>query len=300
MAERYFFIHVGLPKTATTFMQNSIFKKSLEINYMNRKRVNDYFEKVVGVGLRKIFSLSPLIWNGPGREALIQLIRRFGVSKSLVISDENFSVNADFFSFSGSLHIPDPYIVAAHMKSIDNIARDNGFAGVKVVISIRRQDTWLASRYVQSADKISVFSQEDFERRVNNIFSCNKFAYSKKVWIDYEYLLDVFSWAVGPKNVHFFPMEKLSAHPVEFVGELDSLFCARGSFVDMAKQEDFFAKKSTNSKGSSTWSIMTPAGGEVFIELNEDLRERLISEFRDSNMVFDKRLRLGLSSYGYY
>lgn len=299
----YLYIHIGLPKTATTFIQHSIFAKLSEINYSNRKKTDDFFRSYSGgFGSRILFSMSPAVWTGVAGQAMEEFLRKNGPDKPLVMSDENFSVNAKYFNFAKSVLYTDPALTAFHLRAIDKISRRCGFDGLKVVFSFRRQDTWLASRYAQSAPGIPNASQEDFERRVSKLLDEQSEFYRRSAWLNYAYVFEVLSEALGVDSVLVLSMEGLSQDPSGFINNLDDFLETEGAITRLADREGFFAKKSTNLVSENEWSLLDENGYKSVrtIFLSNELSERVMSRFGQHNKVFSAMISENLSQYSYF
>jgi len=133
------------------------------------------------------FAFSPKIWHGIGDEVFSEFIGREekNTSSDLIISDEGMHGGVvaprPWIPTGGReqgpfvrLHRqeagrPDPFSLSSHVNVLSEVASECGFSEVKVLMTMRRQDTRLASIYAQISDRVRGASQKGFERWIDHL-----------------------------------------------------------------------------------------------------------------------------------
>lgn len=80
-------------------------------------------------------------------------------------------------------------------------AREWGFAPLRLIATIRRQDQWLASHYAQVSDRIPDASQTHFEAFIDEVLDPHRRFFNIGVVLDYSVLAEQLASAVGANNV---------------------------------------------------------------------------------------------------
>lgn len=166
-------IHVGPSKTGTSTLQKNCFGV-----YPNAvTKYNNWREELKVKELVDLFLFhTPKVWNTKRGKEYIELLKKTcskTSGKPLFISVETIS-RSPFFRYKVLKSYSDNYErsfpVTLHLEELLNIC--DWISKVKIIITLRNQPQWLASRYAGDS-KTFCFpfsaSQEDFERRVDNL-----------------------------------------------------------------------------------------------------------------------------------
>jgi len=141
--------------------------------------------------LRNFFRLSPPVWDGLGKKLFEDI---FGSENSqrvrpVLVSDENAAVNLSnaksYLASRGALDNHSRYEWRDHLLKINELVRGWGFETVRVLLTTRRQDHFLASGYAQTSDRRPGASQQDFERVVSRTINERKDYYLDGVQLDF-------------------------------------------------------------------------------------------------------------------
>ena len=285
--------HVGLPKTATTYLQKHVFPHEEAISFVHRRnnRAADRFIRQVQEFVRR-----PSL----DRDALVRarayLVDRAARARrqgkfSIVVSDENITVMIGDF-WNRKFLDPERLISRCGLL-VDELASDG--LEVQYLCLIRRQDNWLASRYAESAKRNEHFSQAGFERYINGKHF--RRAVDESV-LDYYHLHCQMSESIGSGRVMLLPFERYEDDPArvlqeiaEFVG-VDALTepGEPGSAVNRLRSESdvWRLKQSENSVDAERTLRLTP-----------QLRQQILEAFESSNAKLDELWSGELSKYGY-
>ena len=326
MSEPTLYIHVGPSKTATTFLQRDVLGRVESAECLPVPEI-----EVQGRSLRfgDLFSLSPEFWRGLEEDPLAGSVQHSG--RDVVISDERIfgglvapqpwipgSVPGRGLSPSPRLHThsrADPYYVCAHLRELRRAAEGWGYGRVRVLLTLRRQDTKLASSYAQLSNRVRRAGQQNFETWVRHLLH-DAIGHNKGGGVNLDYSL----WwrelraAVGTENVFFLPFERLRENRAAFLRQwLGFLGVPEADSIVDALSGSGGTGKNVRSRSEDTWALRTPIkkgrfllrwpdfSRESEIRLTEALREEILSVYAEGNRSLDEQVpHLTLDEYGYY
>lgn len=304
-------------------------------------------ETVGGKKLRfsDLFFLSPEIWDDFGRD-LLELHSEPALDKDLLISSEGIY---------GGLGTPRPWYKtryghmtdevnvlreptglpyssdnAVHLERVADVASQIGFDSTKVLVTVRRQDTKIASGYAEMSSSIAGASQKHFELWVDKILN-DPVGYYGLGGAKLNYLTwwKQVSANLGSENVLLLPMELLEANQNEFLGRWADFLGLQKSPKAYLPSDDAESKKvRVSSMSERTWALRPPVSSirtipfrvlrktgllsaakrwssfptrdEVF-RLTEETSEKVLAVYEDSNRELDRRIDdINLHQYGYY
>lgn len=307
-------LHIGLPKTATTFLQTGVFPRMSGPIFLATPQ-SALFEdpddaeadhRIMSCALKR----SAAIWRECGDVLFAEMLgpRSQWTPQDVLISDEGIGRIASR-----------PELLRAHLDAIAERAAGWGFSRLKLVCVFRRQDHWLASHYAQVSDRNSAPSQADFERTARNLVAPFHSRYRLGMLLDYATLYDVLTEAAGATQVAMMPYERFKTNPDGFQRELSTFLGApemdpsHGSGVTEVD-------RNARSSGADTWAIrparrhVRPHGLARAFERLGDLGQRrrartvtltpevsvqVLDAYRASNARLASALGLELSAYGY-
>jgi hypothetical protein len=190
-----------------------------------------------------------------------------------------------------------------------------GFADVRVIMGIRRQDQYLASRYATHCFLADKPGQADFERQILEIIEPAKRYSSDGIWLDYKMTRDLIVNILGADSVLILPLEQLSADPSGY-------FAALGGFLGEAIEPDDKAghRENVRSVTPDLWRCgkrLRHAGQEIpltpferkiearlgpgfEIRLGLELKRKILATYEDSNRSLATNIGIDLARYGYY
>ena len=204
-------LHVGLSKTATTSLQNSVFPAIS--GYLGR---GDLLGRSNRDGmLYKRFQEFCRGYPTDLASWTETIVRPFGDHRPdrILASQENLTN----WPCAGSYHFPVTWRLSDEVlpprRGKHPLARFleehvqpawHGVGALKVLLSLRNQFDWLASRYAQDGNRNPRASQMDFARQVRRIIA------SEDAYLDYAALIDALAEAVGRKNLAVVLFEEFS------------------------------------------------------------------------------------------
>ncbi len=262
-------LHIGLPKTGTTLLQQQVFAPAQGLDFVHRRRGPE--AEALCRTLRRYVKAGPLralILRRRVRRGLAAVAGPGG-GVTLLVSDENVSVHASGF-WRG--HGPGPDLVARRIAEI--LPKGE----TRVVIGIRRQDQWLASRYAESSKWLDGLDQADFDRRMRQIAAAASLD-GPLGWLDYDRMHRAFAAGLGAENVLLVPLEQIGAAPGATIGRL-------AQFVGVAPPDAARPLKASRqnrnrlSTGPDSWRMRR--GGRM-LRLDPEIREALRNRFAASN-----------------
>jgi len=200
-------IHIGLPKTGTTTLQNAVFPRQTRFSYIGK--INNRYSPELRDLVTRISFQDSLEYDPSVVEALAE--RQRDHSKPSLISDEIFSVEGR----------ADRRLVAERLHHL--------FAPAKVLIVLRAQPSMLQSMYLNhvrgSDERVGSFSSW-----LDKNYGSIRFADLYRIGLNYEPLVRTYEEVFGTDNVVVLPFELLR--------DPDSLFAATiADLVGMAPED---------------------------------------------------------------
>ncbi|WP_366555787.1 sulfotransferase domain-containing protein [Aquibaculum sediminis] len=266
-------VHIGLPKTATTFLQRKVLRKNPSVRMFHKKNSPELIKKAQSF-LRK------------GSGDISDLGRYLDGDRVNVLTNENISLtDMSFWSNRGACT---PAILANNLRRLSNLLFGRPDA-VRAILSIRRQDRWVASRYAQSASKFAEPGQQDFERRVQKAIT--RHFSTRGVWIDYAHVIETLEKAC-PNGVLVLMQEELEHDPVAWARKLDAFLGTKESLEVVEKETSKGTEKYSLSVNEDTWKLKLESS--VYITLHDKIKNSILREYAGSNkklmsrdLVFD-------------
>lgn len=241
-------LHIGLPKTGTTFLQG-IFQRIPDLAFVHR---------LMGVeqarlchGLRTFVRANALVTPLYRRriEAELAALLDAAAARPLLVSDEDISMTAGSFWRGTGV---EPARLARRLIPLGRRLGERA-APLRVIVGVREQDQWLASRYAESSRMFPEFGQADFDARLVRMAKGEPLAGPAR-WLDYQHVHDCFSRALGPENILLLPLERLAEKPREaladvgrFLGGID--LAARGTGSQPGR------RRNRLSTGENVWRL---------------------------------------------
>ncbi len=252
-SEATLYLHLGLPKTASTHLQRSVFPllRHVDVRSMPSTELFDTpRDRQHGRRLMAAcFTRSVEVWTARGDEVFAELLGEASPperprERGLLVSEEGMGRTASR-----------PGLLARHLRTVAERARAWGFATPRVLCVIRAQDRWLASHYAQGADQRPGASQADFEAVAAETIDPAGERYGFGMLLDHGVLHRELCAAVGAEHVTVLPFEWLERDPGRFHREV-----LRAVGTDEAERARILGELGggrTNVKatGARTWTL---------------------------------------------
>lgn len=304
------FLHLGIHKTGSTFLQKELFPKLKNICFWDRPNIKilDGEEKT---SLYQFMIGSPVVWKDCGELLWDSLTKGNSVNTDILVSDEH------------SLESNDPYRIGQHLHEIKQMIAPTH--NLHVLIVIRRQDTWFSSAYSQISNRFKEASQNHFEKWLQDCIDLKKPSINNAGFrLRYFTLIQKIQDAVGRDSVTVLPYELLKSNP--------SFFVEQCCMAVNREAPDSLTFKAINMRSISAekWILRRWSGkryfhlrpGRVFqdvfgrskipiphisdlkrekeIILTKELSNLILERYRSENKKLDQDLNLGLKEFGYY
>ena len=199
-------IHVGLPKTATTFLQRHVFPRLAGVHYV------DWSEEFFAQHFLRLKFRNPYLARGELRDAVAGYLRYVG-ERTLLISDESLTTPW----LSGRTFVA----AAATLKEV--------FPGARIIMTVREQTDMLRSVYLQrlrGGVTLSPAACFGYDRRRGEFvtFDTGRNPYSESYvdveYFNYNHVADCYANLFGQDNVHVLSHEQLRTDPKAFLAKL--------------------------------------------------------------------------------
>lgn len=181
-------VHIGYPKTATSWLQKNFFPKVRNAVYYPRR---DTFEAIIP---HNSLDFDP----EKVRESFIT-----GNAEHLILSLEGLVGTTHNFGLNG-------YLTTEHARRIHSI-----FPDAKIVLFIRRQENIIASSYVQYIKGGGTYSIEKYlyHNHFKNISGLSLFSFK---YFEYDQIIRYYVKLFNEKKVKVYLFEMFSQNPIAF------------------------------------------------------------------------------------
>lgn len=183
-------IHIGFHKTASTFLQEGIFKRDARISMADRRRVYE-----------KIIYPNPLVYDNAEAQNFIRSHESASLPRQEVpvISNERLS---------GGFH-------AGGHDSLEILKRlKQACSKAKILICFREQIEMIASLYAQYVKAFGCLRLDEY--CLNKYTQFNKETFDIRL-LEYHRLIEAYMEAFGRHKVTALPIELLGKEPKEFI-----------------------------------------------------------------------------------
>lgn len=256
-------IHIGLPKTGTTFIQKEVFKHLPGVFYIHRSQGSVSKIPKLQKHLTLLFRDSVVLDRARWTHKLARFFLTQGVFRKVVLSDESISMGSmSFWESWGRTpeHLSD---------SLDNLGKTKWRPlRLKVIVGFRNPSTWIASRYAQSAAGFENPGQADFEERVAGLIGSDN-SDNGLAWLDRKRVVKALTKAVGEPNVFDYTQEELEADPARIITKVLEFMEFDSKFIEsFVGRLDLAIRHNTRKVGQDTWVMR---GLDTTIQLTEDM-----------------------------
>ena len=306
-------LHIGLPKTASTWLQDHVFPRLDHLRVVGTPRGRLFDDpkdrmmegRVLACALRRSAAVWPAMGDAVMREILGDREAWLRDGRDLLVSDEAMGRAASR-----------PEVLAAHLEAMALAARRWGFERVGVLCLIRRQDHWLASHYAQMSDRNARASQRGFEAMVRRVADPAGARHGFGMLIDHGALRGALAGIVD--DLLMLPHEALTASPE---AALTTLLARLGTPEGTAARivaASAGTAANVRSQGDASWRLrprslsvpggrrrlavpaLTPVlGRRGTIRLTRELSGRILAAYAASNRALEDAEPLGLGEFGY-
>lgn len=307
MDDRTLFLHVGFQKTGTTFLQKHVFPHMASTHYLHKATTS------ASKAIIDAFASSPGIWRTQGDAIVRLLVNQIGGAPngrwSALISSEAMSA-PKIFARERLRSRRDPFLLGAHLKECRKSAEENGVT-VKVILAVRRQDQYLASRFTSIGTRVGTLSQRNFERQMKEILDPSRRYFTDGIWLDYKLCRDLMVEALGERNCLLLPQELLANDDASFLRRLGDFIGERS----LAENTSGATRENVKAVDHNVWALretwprsilrrcLKAVGLKVKpkrLRITDELKAQVLEVYRESNRHLGRDIQMDLGQYGYY
>lgn len=237
-----FFIHIGYPKTATTFLQNRIFPIISEVQYLGKK-----YNKLLSEFDIDLDIIDDIIYKNESSllEKIISYRKKIKdklKNKKVLLSEEDFLSSSLRVSGIVPFRISTPCPISIGRKIYQIFNMQN--MDVKVLITIRRQDEMILSLYAQYYTCCySRYNETNtFKKFLNQFVGIDR---NLSVVLNYNLIIKEYKEIFGKNNIYVLVFEELQKYPEIFLRRICNILK-----VDSKKYSKLFPKKAENIRST--------------------------------------------------
>jgi hypothetical protein len=307
MRARTLYLHVGLPKTASTFLQERVFPQlpGLRAACAPEAALFDAADpraghRVVQAALRR----SAGVWDSMGDKIFHAL---FGDRDACEAADWDALISEEAIGRIANR----PETFAAHLRAMAALGRAWGFPRTVGLCLLRRQDQWIGSHYAQTSDAVAGAGQAHFEEEIARLLDPAAARHRLGTLLDYDGVVAAMEAALGVEATHVMPYERLAADPDAF---------RRGLMTALDRDPDLLAgapawsrRANARSTADEGWRLRPRhaagplgrlrarlAGERGSVRLTPALSARIRESYGPGNRrLAARRPDLGLEEHGY-
>jgi hypothetical protein len=314
-------IHLGFPKTATTLLQRGLFAEVPGISYLGKRassqRLNDASAELV----RAIVWSSRAIWErraGPIVDELLSAADQASIGPGPMILSYEEIMGSCF----GSLRVCNRFgngrqvgVDPAAIVDRIGVFTDQAWPGpVRVLLTVRRQDTFLASLFAQTFLWRHATRLNTFDRFVASLCGTD-FYTAGGLALDYDWMAGELVKVMGRERVHLLVYEDIRNDPGRFATDLREVTgIDTAAITERLANADFKVRnvgrqawrvrryRGTNRlRHAVQWSRRRVSGAPnpAEIVLRDDQSRAILDVYQDSNRRLGERLSRSLEQYGY-
>lgn len=306
-------LHIGYPKTGTTWLQKNIFPNVEEVNYIGRTYKNqNYLKRITYKSLnyfpftQKKYSRTPddywidLISYAP--DAVYNEVKTANKLTSLIVNDKLNVISNE--------NLVRPFSVERTARRLRNICNKHEITP-SIVISIREQYSIILSRHYQDTIIYNKNKKYKLTEAINlghkqicyapackqKLYRCDCFK-KELVAINldfYNYYNSYKTYAevFGKENVYILVSENLLSSPYK---ALTGVFNHVGLNKEISNLRELSKSEPTNKRASVIKK-------EIDLFNSKDLKqvkEQIKNYYRESNLLLNKMTSIDLENYGYF
>lgn len=303
-------LHIGIPKTASTWLQNKVFPQLEHLHYLNCPQSslfvagNNPEKKKRMMG--KIFKSSSQIWRGFGNTIFEEML---GERLTWLSDGGDLLISEEMIGRQGSRLA----LLSAHLTEMKRKGLEWGFERLNIICIIRRQDHWLASHYAQISDQNPGAGQTGFNGLIRKVTSARESRYQFGMLLDYNLLYNHLAAVTGAENLIVLPYEALKESPRMFLQSLlagldtpaDKIeeICdeTSGTVANVRSEQGvwYLRQRRTRIAGLPLprWLLRTR---KQTIKVTLEIKGRIRETYSTGNQKLASQTDLDLRQYGYF
>lgn len=208
--DKKFYIHIGMPKAASTTLQKKLFDYLPDFYYLGNTHKNPKIDQQVQTIIHVIIGCERSEYNEKHEELYRLLSDKLSSinEKRILISDESFATG--YSRFPGQV---EKFEIARRLKSF--------FPHSNILLIIRNQAKILKSLYTQRLrNSLNSLTWQDWleEQKYYSYLT------SQLSWYEYDKIYDTYSVFFGKENIYIALYEDLELKPSQFYSDLRLFF----------------------------------------------------------------------------
>ena len=312
-AGRTLYLHIGLPKTASTWLQREVFPALDHVRFIDTPRTHLFRAPQDAEAEFRTFACalrrSSTVWHDCGDAVFEEVL---GSRDTWLAEDRNLLISDEAIGRAGSRQA----LLAAHLAGIAATAARWGLTRMRVLCLIRRQDQWLASHYAQVSDRAWRPGQRHFEALVARVVDTAQSRHEFGALLDFAALREAIISVAGADNLLILPQEALRETPR---ASLTRILEWLGTPADKASAAMAAVERTANVRSTSgSWrlrpgSLRVPGGARrialptwvglwrgASISVTPEASAAIFGAYGDSNRRLAAAENLPLGRWGYF
>jgi len=291
-------LHLGFPRTGSTYLQSRVFPKIKNINFLG-KPFNKNYSKIFYEFEKKIFSYDDLYFE-KRKNFLGKDIDKLFTNKINLISHEGFLRNTRFYEKKDKFYKGNNY--SNNLKRIYEVFKTIvPKKNIYFIIYVRKQTDLLPSYYSNFwKSEYQISKSVNYAKFINNCFDPNKFNFGKI--INYNVLYDYLVSFIPRSKINFIDFESFFSKEKNKIKLFANLFNNNDQYIkDLINYNLINSNKKNNNYYYKDLHNLLPKVFKKKFTQTSELENKIFTFYKNENLKLDKKIvQLNLKSNGYY
>lgn len=234
--DKKFYIHIGMPKAASTSLQKNLFDYLPSFHHIGNSHQNSAIDQQVKTIIHSIIGCEQSEYNKKEVYRLLSNKVNAINEKRILLSDESFAMG--YSRFPGQV---EKFEIARRLKTL--------FPDAKILLIIRNQATMLQSLYAQKLkNSVNLPTWQEWLKEQKSYSHLT----SQFSWLKYDKIYETYSYFFGEDNITISLYEDLISEPLRFYSNLKLFF---DNCIDISTIEKCLSSSQSRNQRTTNYKI---------------------------------------------